>query len=75
MTGTVLGTVLREAKHITRMAWPLCIGNLTFITSVRTLPRGCLSTLSIYHRKLVSMALLYGRAGRLTVQNGDFRPG
>ena len=34
-----------------------------------------LSGLSVFHSKSVCMALLYGRAGRLTDQTGGFRPG
>ena len=33
------------------------------------------SALSVFHSKSTSMALLYGRAGRLSCKNGGFRPG
>jgi hypothetical protein len=42
--------------------------------SVRALPRR-LSALSVPHSTFFCAALLYGRAGRLTAQNGGFRPG
>ena len=42
--------------------------------SVRARPRR-LSALSVSHSKSICMALLYGRAGRLTAENGGFRPG
>ena len=42
--------------------------------TVRALP-GRLSTLGVLHSKCLSMALLHGRAGRLTAIFGGFRPG
>lgn len=42
--------------------------------SVRARPAR-LSARSISHRKLFSMAVLYGCAGRLTAKSGGFRPG
>ena len=35
----------------------------------------CLSGFSVSHSESLSMVLLYGRAGRLTYRNDDFRPG
>jgi hypothetical protein len=41
--------------------------------AVRARP-GWSSALSVSHRKSVCMALLYGRARRLTAETGDFQP-
>jgi hypothetical protein len=38
-------------------------------------PPGHVSALSVFHSKSICMGLLYGRAGRLTAENGGFRPG
>ena len=42
--------------------------------AVRARP-GRLSGLRFFHSKAVLYGFVYGRAGRLTVQNGCFRPG
>jgi hypothetical protein len=63
----VLTTVVDQA------AANFCNANLDS-KMVRSLP-GRLSALSVFHSYRFCMVLLYGRAGRLTAQNGGFRPG
>jgi hypothetical protein len=55
----------------------LAPGQAQMIRAVRALYRGRLSGLSISHSKsvLYGASAMYGRAGRLTAQNGGFRPG
>ena len=38
-------------------------------------PRGCKAPLAFPYENTFCMGLLYGRTGRLTTENGDFRPG
>jgi hypothetical protein len=54
-----------------------CIGATYFksvVAAVRANP-GRLSAPSVSQCKSVCMGILFGRAGRLTAKNGDFRPG